>query len=57
MTLKSYVSIAQIRDDGSIYYSRVSIDEVIKTYLNQPLLDNNISTNFNKISLNNPEYF
>lgn len=55
MTLKSYVSISQIHDDGSIYYSRVTIDEVIKTFLNQPLRDNNISTDFNKISLNKPE--
>jgi len=57
MTLKSYISISQIRDDGSIYYIKITFDELIKTYLQSPIPDyDDFSQNLNKLSLNYINY-
>ena len=62
MTLKSYVSIPLICDNGSICYIKVTIDELIKTYLRAPIPDTNgddgFCQNLNKLSFNHPpEHF
>jgi hypothetical protein len=62
MTLKSYVSIPLICDNESICYIKVTIDELIKTYLRSPIPDNNCNDGFcqnlNKLSFDHPpDYF
>ena len=61
MTLKSYVSIPQIRYDGSIYYVRIGFDELIKEYMNksirEPISEDELSHNFKRAVSIEPYYF
>jgi hypothetical protein len=61
MSLKSYVSIPQIRYDGSIYYVRIDFDELIKEYMNKPIREpipeDDLSYNFKRTVSVEPDYF